>query len=499
MRSPTVSELERMATELGLAVAADELGDVRELVENRLAPLERIEREPEPRTPPHTYTFTDRDPGYAPANSEDPNNAWIRRCEIDGADEGPLAGMTVGLKDNISVGGVPLTNGSRVMDGFVPAVDATIVSRLLEDGATIAGKNNMWSFSLGPSDHGTVTNPAYPAYSISGSSSGTAAAVASGDVDIGIGGDQGGSIRIPSAFGGLVGVKPTHGLVPYTGILGADPSIDHTGPITRDVRTAALALETVAGRDQLDARQPDHITPADYTDALDEDVAGMTVGLLDEGFDVPNHDRGVIETVHESVRDFEGRDVDVTTVSVPTHPLASDVTLSIVRYGYGQLLHQHGVPIGLDGWYDTGAAAYLSRALRARAGELPVSMQSSMLLAEHIRRHCDAGVYGKAQNLARAIAADYDEALADIDALVMPTVPIKPPAAGQERTLQTMLQQEGGSNLAANTLPFNATGHPAITVPCGEHDGAPVGMTLVGDRFDESTLFRLADGFERFS
>ena len=498
MKPPSKDELDELAIELGLGISDDELEDYAKIVANRLTPLENVIDTPQPQSPPRDYSYTNRPPGYQPSENEDPHNAWITKCQIQGANNGPLTGLSVGLKDNISVAGIELTNGSRVIEGYIPTIDATVVTRLLDAGATIEGKNNMWSFSVGASDYGTVQNPNAPEYSIGGSSSGTAAAVASGDIDIGMGGDQGGSVRIPSSLGGLVGLKPTHGLVPYTGIFGADASIDHTGPITRTVKESALAMEVLAGRDGLDPRQPHDLEVQDYMGALDENISDLTVAVLEEGFDHDRADQEVLSTVRDAITDLEALGATVTEVSIPEHFSATGLTLTIVRYGYGQLLEQNGIAVGSYGWHDTAAAEHLSRVLTARSKDLPPTQKAGLLVSEYVRRNYGASVYGKAQNLAAIMRNKYNDVLTDVDVLVMPTIPIKPPEYSEERGIKTLLDQGTGSSIANNTLPFNSTHHPAMTVPCGEVDRAPVGMMLVAERFDEATLFTLAHAYEQY-
>jgi amidase len=498
VRTPAAAELEDLATELDISFTDGEAEDYAQIVADTLELVESVDEMPTPQLPPRDYDYTDRTPGYQPDEEEDPYNAWITKCTVGGADSGPLSGMTVGLKDNISVAGIELTNGSDVMQGYVPAVDATVVSRLLDAGATIEGKNNMWAFSGGESDYGPSTNPEAPAYSTGGSSSGTAAAVAAGEVDIGMGGDQGGSIRIPSSFCGLVGLKATHGLIPYTGVLGIDASLDYTGPMTRTVEEAALATEILAGRDGLDPRQPHDLEVGDYTGALEKDVSDMTVGVLQEGFDHEESDPEVNEVVRDAIADLEAMGVETTTVSIPDHLDASDLTMTIARYGGGQVLAQNGVGTGFDGWYDTGLVEYLGRALSARSSDLPPSVKGGLLVSEFVRREYGGAAYGHAQNLTLELRERYNEALDDVDALVMPTVPIKPPGHGEMKGLETMLEEGAGSRIGLNTGPFNVTHHPALTVPCGEADGAPVGMMFVGERFDEATLFQLGYAYEQY-
>ncbi len=489
MDAPSEGEIAALAAELHLDIPDEDLGAFAALVDDRLAPLRRLDG---------MTTGSDELPSRSwsrPAEDEDPHNAWITRCELSGSSKGLLAGKTVGLKDTISVGGMPCSNGSEIFAEYVPRRDATIVRRLLDHGATIRGKHNMWSFSMGASDFGPVSHPTSTEYGIGGSSSGTAAAVAAEEVDIGIGGDQGGSIRMPSAFAGLVGLKPTHGLVPYTGIFGADPTIDHTGPLTRTLEDAAMTLSAIAGRDEQDPRQPCDLSVGSYGEAVGADAAGMRVGVLREGFDHPDTDPAVEERVREAIRSMEREGVEISEVSVPEHELAADITLVIVRYGYGELLNQAGVVVGSGEQPEVEAIDRLASVFRTDAAALPVSAKSSMLLAAYVQEERGGTAYARAQTLATEVREAYDEMLDEVDALAMPTVPIAPPSAGGSRGLET-LTEGGDSPIARNTAPFNASHHPALSVPTGQDDGAPVGTTLVGGRFEESTLFTLGSALE---
>ena len=236
---------------------------------------------------------TDRDPGYRPGEDEDPLNVFIRKCRVKGANGGPLAGMTIALKDHISLAGVPLTFSSHMMDGYSPDFDATIVTRVLDAGAVITGKLKLEEFSWGGpglsgvGDYGRPLNPHRPDHVTGGSSSGSGAAVAGGFVDVAFGGDQGGSIRLPAAWCGIVGLMPTHGLVPHTGVFGLEPTIDYVGPMARTVDEVARVLECVAGPDGFDPRQAK--VPAalpKYTQSLGRGAKGLRIGLLEQGFGV---------------------------------------------------------------------------------------------------------------------------------------------------------------------------------------------------------------------
>lgn len=490
MRAPSPAEIRDLAADLSITLNEEDAISYAKILDETLDIVANLEDRPTPSYRPEAVSYG-RTPGYEPSESEDPHNAWVRKCQIEGANSGPLTGMSVGIKDNVSLAGVKLTNGSQVMDGYVPAVDATIVTRLLDAGATIAGKTNLWSFSSGAPEFGEVENPASPSHSIGHSSSGSAAAVSSGQVDIGIGSDQGGSVRMPASFAGIVGLKPTYGLIPYTGIFGSDPSLDHIGPLTRSVREAALATEVLAGQDGLDPRQPAEVPVQQYTEALTIDPSGATIGVLEEGFRVDKNDTDVTAAVREGVDRLRERGVEIRHVSVPMHNSAGQMAVVIALYGMGQLFRQHGFLPGTNGWHDTGAIAYLSRALDRRSSDLPATVIHAILASEYLRRNYSGVPYAKAQNLSMKLRAAYDDALDNVDALVMPTVPMKPPPNGTTMTLKRMRETGPGFAETVNTEPFNLSHHPAISVPCGTVDGIPVGTMFVGDHFDETTLFIL--------
>ena len=235
LRRPDVDEVGEYGRALGFDLTQTEARMIHARMMDTIALLETFDefRIDEKRPP---MRFTDRDAGTRPSDVDDPFAVFIRRCSVKGAATGPLAGKTVGLKDHVALAGVPLTFSSHMMDGYVPDFDATIVTRLLDAGATIVGKLKMEEFSWGGpglsgvGDYGRPLNPHRPDHVTGGSSSGSGAAVACGAVDIAIGGDQGGSIRLPAAWCGVVGLMPTHGLVPHSGVFGLEPTIDYVGP-----------------------------------------------------------------------------------------------------------------------------------------------------------------------------------------------------------------------------------------------------------------------------
>src|SRR6266566_3196967 len=273
VRRPGPEDLQAIARQFHFTIPTERLPAFQALVEGFLAPYDRLDQLQEPKQGPR-YP---RDGGAAPRSGENPLGAWAWRVRIQGAAGGPLAGRTIAIKDNIAVAGVPMRNG-------------------------------------------TVRNPYDPARSTGGSSTGSAALVAAGEVDLAIGGDQGGSVRIPSCWSGIYGLKPTWGLVPYTGAFPIESSLDHLGPMARSTRDVALLLSVLAGPDGLDPRQHAALRPADYMTALTGDVAGLRLAVVREGFDhqglsEPDVDRAVMQATQA----FQGLGAKVEEVSIPWH------------------------------------------------------------------------------------------------------------------------------------------------------------------------------------
>lgn len=503
IRRPSAEELVAVARQYGIDLNERERADYMELVEATLDSIEEIEEWPEPGFDLHEREYTDRSGSYRPDSEEDPYNAWISKFRVEGADDGPLAGMEVGLKDSIALAGYELTCGSAVLEGYVPQIDATVATRLLDAGATIIGKLNMesfaWSGSSDTSDFGTVPTPHDTNHLAGGSSSGSGAAPATGDCDIAIGGDQGGSIRVPSAWCGLVGMKPTTGLVPYTGVVPIDRGYDHVGPQTRTVETNAKTLEAIAGEDvqdglRMDPRQPRGVEADDYADAIEEGIDDLSIGVLEEGFGWEYSDEEVDETVREAVGTLEDLGASAETVSVDLHRLTVPVWTAAAVQGGINLLEGETVGTSFKGWYWTDMIQAFGKFRRARANEFPPTVKASMLTNGHLESERGIELYAKAKNLALDAEREYNRALDDHDALVMPTTPMLP----YERDDDLGRVDRVGRTLInlSNTGMFDLTNHPALTVPCAKPEGLPVGLMLVGEHFDERTLYRIAGTFE---
>ena len=283
VKRPTVEEIFRIADAYNLNPSPADVDSYIELSQPILDSYARLDQLTAP-TLPVKYP---RSPGARPQPEDNPLGAWYWRCDISGPQGGLLSGKTVAIKDNVCVAGVPMMNGTSVLEGYVPDVDATIVTRILDAGGSIRGKAVCESlcFSGGShtSDTGPVHNPHDPTRTAGGSSSGSAALVAAGEVDMAIGGDQGGSIRIPASWCGIYGLKPTYGLVPYTGVFPIELTLDHTGPMARTAADVALMLEAIAGPDGLDPRQQAGLSGQAYTQALTGDVSGLRIGIVQEG------------------------------------------------------------------------------------------------------------------------------------------------------------------------------------------------------------------------
>jgi amidase len=434
--------------------------------------------------------YRERQVGERPSRTDDPLNAVVRRCRVRGAASGKLAGKRIGLKDSVCVAGIPASGGSHVLQGYAPDCDATIVARMLDAGAEIVAMLNMDDFALSgdgrTSAYGPTLNPHNPAYCSGGSSSGSAAALYYDWVDITIGTDQGGSIRIPSSWSGTVGIKPTYGLVPYTGVMSIDPSLDHVGPMARSVRDLALMLEVIAGKDPLDPRQGD-VPVQPYTEALDRGVAGLRLAVVREGFEQPGAEPGVNAAVRGAVESLVKLGAKAEEVSIPVHYEATNLLWPIVGEGMMRLAQTGLQSTHRRGRYNPGLAEFFGAHWPERAAREASTVKMMIVLGEYLASRSHSRIYAKAQNRRAAVTAAYDRVLANFDALVMPSTPMK--ANRQD--------EQSPYSMITNTAPFDVTGHPGLSVPCAMSGGLPVGMMLIGRHFEDATLLRFGSAFEQ--
>jgi amidase len=493
-RTPTADELLAAAVEIDLDLKADDVDAYLDLAKGFLAGHRIVDALPDGVSGPRAA----RAPGRRPSPEENPLGAWVTKTSVKEYDDGPLAGRTVVLKDNVALAGHPMGGGTGFLADYVPEVDATLVDRILEAGGEIVGKAACEYLSFSGGSHtsatGPVHNPRRHGHSAGGSSSGSAALVAAGEVDMAIGCDQGGSIRTPAAFCGVVGMKPSFGLVPYSGILSIETSVDHAGPITANVRDNALLLEVIAGPDGLDPRQ-NALELQDYVDALTGAAAGLRIGVLEDGFGLANSDPAVDARVRAAAAALRKLGAKVESVSMPMHAVGSALVMPIFAQGATDLMFSNGVAVQTAGLFLPGLPEAFAR-WRDHTDELSEMVKALLLVGRMLARGDGPRLYARAQNQRRVLRASYDRILESHDLLLMPTLPITarplpPPDAPREDVIRCATEMMG------NTAQFDLTGHPALSVPCGEVDGLPVGMMLVGRHFDEGTLYRAAHAYEQ--
>ncbi|WP_067681804.1 amidase [Nocardia miyunensis] len=495
MVQPSRRAVEDIADELRLGISAEDLDAYHSAASGLLGSWKVVDelyaRDAAPRAPVRRWSEP----------SDNPLGAWYVTTDLSAGVDGPLSGRRVAIKDNVAVAGIPMMNGSETVRGFVPSADATVVARLLDAGATIAGKAVCEDLCFSGASHtsktGPVRNPWDRERTTGGSSSGSAALVASGSVDFAIGGDQGGSIRIPASFCGVVGFKPTFGLVPYTGAFPIEQSLDHLGPIASTVADAAAMLTVIAGADGKDPRQPAGIAGTDYIAALEQVDRGLRIAVVSEGFEQSNSDAGVNSVVRQAIEKLTAAGHQAEEVSVPWHKHGAALWDVIsVEGATWQMVHGNAYGLNWKGAYDPQQMAFYGRQWRRDPSAFPETVKLVAIGGTYALREGFGAGYAKARNLEGVLAAAYDCVLDSYDVLVMPTLPITaskiPPAdAPVEEILGRALE------MLSNTSPFDVTGHPACTIPAGLSAGLPVGLMVIGKRFDDAAVLRAAHVFEQ--
>ena len=405
---------------------------------------------------------------------------------------GPLTGVPVQIKDVMCTEGVPTTCASRMLENFVPVYNATAVERLMGQGAVMLGKGNMDEFAMGSSCENSAFHPTRNPWDLDrvpgGSSGGAAASVAAGEAIYALGSDTGGSVRQPAALCGVVGLKPTYGLVSRYGLIAFASSLDQIGPVGRSVMDCALALNAIAGHDPRDATSVRR-EPTDYTATLGQDIKGMRLGVPEEYF-VDGMDSGARKAVEEAVSTLEGLGASVRPVSLPTTRYAlacyyiiapSECSANLARYD--------GVKYGYS-YQDTNDMWEAMEKTR-EYGFGPEVTRRVMLGTYALSSGYYDAYYLKAQRARTLIRQDFDRVFQDVDALVTPTSPVTAFKIGEKTGDPVQMYL-----IDVCTLPVNIAGLPGLSVPCGFSDGLPVGMQFIGPHFSEETLLRTARAYE---
>jgi aspartyl-tRNA(Asn)/glutamyl-tRNA(Gln) amidotransferase subunit A len=423
--------------------------------------------------------------------------AAIDRQRAAGERLGPLAGIPIALKDNMCVRGMRTTASSKILDQFVPPYDATIVKRLESAGAVIVGKTNCDEFAMGSSSensaYGPVRNPWNLDTTPGGSSGGSAAAVAAHCVPLALGSDTGGSIRQPASFCGVVGLKPTYGRVSRYGLLAFASSLDQIGPFARTVGDAAMTLSAIAGHDPCDATSSTAEVP-DYTAALTGDARGVRVGVprafVSDGVD--DRVRASFDAALVTLRDSGATLVDIelphARLAIPAYYLICTAEASSNLARYDGVKYGYRSPAATD-------ASLKAMYSKTRDEGFGAEVKRRIMLGTYV---LSAGYYDafylKAQQVRTLLRRDYEQAFESVDVVAMPTSPIPPFRLGEKTDdpLQMYLAD-------IFTVSVNLAGLPGISVPCGFADGLPIGFQLIGKMFDEATILRVADSFERAS
>lgn len=461
-----------------LAAFADEFQDQNDL----LTALEEFDDDapPEP-----SFRWADEE--------EDPLGGFLTFTDISTDTEGPLDGTELAVKDNIAVAGVPMTCGSKVLESYRPRRDATVVSRLLAAGATIVGKANMDEFAFG-GDKSTMPyrlarNPRDPDYQPGGSSAGSGVAVANGDVDAALGSDTGGSVRFPAAWCGVIGIKPTRGLVSLDGFGQFSKTLDTIGPLATDTETAARVLRAMAGPDQAD-EQTRGATVGEYVESVQEgrtaDISDLTIGVVEDlmgkNEDIDVHSRAAIERLGEN-------GADVVTVTIADYDYMVPAWMAVAFTEIGAYMRSRGQNYWQDMEARPSFVAALDEGLRERGEELGPTVRSTLLYADYLTSALGDEYYALATRARHALTEEVIELFDEVDVLASTGVPALPPKWGEGDELDVL-------SAMSNTAPFNLTGHPAACLPCGTVDGLPASLQFVAPRFDEETLFRVASAWE---
>jgi len=426
--------------------------------------------------------------GYITVSEKALENA--RKIDSEGHN-GPLAGVPIAIKDNISVTGLPNSCGSKILEGYIPPYNAHVIEKLLAAGAVILGKTNMDEFAMGSSTETSYFGPTANPWDLErvpgGSSGGSAAVVAAGEAPFALGSDTGGSVRCPAAFCGVVGLKPTYGAVSRHGIVAYANSLEQIGPLANNVTDIAVLMDVIAGYDRRDSTSID--SKIEYQKALVDDMKNLKIGVPKEFFGEGIH-LDVEKTVWNAIHKYEDLGASWEEVSMPNinYALASYYIIAMSEAS-SNLARFDGTRYG----FRANAENWHAMVSKTRAEGFGKEVVRRILLGTYA---LSAGYhdkyYLKALKVRTLVKQDFDNALTKVDLLMAPTMPNPAFKIGEkiEDPLTLYLSD-------VNTCPINLAGVPSISVPCGFSASLPIGLQIMGKPFDEATVLRAAYTFEQ--
>ncbi len=424
--------------------------------------------------------------------------ARVDEAVAGGRDPGPLAGVPVALKDNLCTHGITTTCSSRILEHWVPPYNATVVDRLASAGAVLVGKTNLDEFAMGSSTENSAFGPTRNPYHLGrvpgGSSGGSAAAVAAGFASVALGSDTGGSIRQPAALCGVVGVKPTYGLVSRYGLLAFASSLDQIGPLTTSVADAALVLDVIAGPDPADSTSLRESPPL-ASARLGEAIDGLRVGVVAELVSAEGMAADVVNRTRAAADALAGAGAKVDEVSVPAAVYGlSAYYLIAPAEASSNLARYDGVRYGLRVEDPSGTRDITDMYVRTRSTGFGPEVKRRIMLGTYALSagYYDA-YYGKAQQVRTLIIRDFEAAYEQFDVLLAPTAPSTAFALGAKTADPLAMYLND-----VCTIPSNLAGHPAMTIPFGTgDDGLPVGVQILAPALGETVMFQVAAALER--
>ncbi len=425
-------------------------------------------------------------------NEEAAEQEAAEKDQVPFEERGPLFGLPIGVKDNIVTEGIETTCASKILEGFNPIYSATVVEKLREAGMVTVGKVNMDEFAMGSANENSAIKKVHNPWDFDrapgGSSGGSAAAVAAGEVPFTLGSDTGGSIRQPAAFCGVVGMKPTYGRVSRYGLVAFASSLDQIGPITRNVRDNALLLEAIAGVDEHDSTSANVEVPS-YVDQLTGDIKGLKVAVPQE-YLAEGVSEGVKAQVLAAIEKLKELGATVDTVSLPhsKYALAAYYIISSSEAS-SNLSRFDGIRYGFRAEADNLEDLYLQTRAQGFGDEVK---RRIMLGTYSLSAGTYDAYYKKAQQVRTLIKQDFDKVFEEYDVIVGPTTPTTAFKLGEN--LDDPMTVYANDIL---TVPINLAGVPAISIPCGFDNNMPVGLQIIGKYFEEGTIYRVADAFEK--